>query len=114
MTGHLLGLRLRDIPFAAIHHSPLPRAAQTADVVAGYLPRVPRRACDLVSDRTPVPSPQQRTAYPDRFLAWLDAVPGDERDEDAVALRGAVTHFGTGEVGVTPAGTPRRAGGWRR
>ena len=32
--------------------------------------------------------------YPGRWLAWLDGVPGDERDEDATALQAAVGHFG--------------------
>jgi probable phosphoglycerate mutase len=89
-----LGRRLRTAPFTAIHHSPLARAAQTAEVVGGHLPRVPRHDCDLVADRTPVPSPGQRDRYPDRWLAWLEGVPDDERDEDAVALRHAVEHFG--------------------
>ncbi|WP_428966139.1 histidine phosphatase family protein [Micromonospora fluostatini] len=89
-----LGQRLRTVPFTAIHHSPLPRAAQTAAIVAGHLPRVPTHACDLVTDRTPVPSPGQRDSYPGRWHTWLDGVPPDERDENAVALRAAVNHFG--------------------
>jgi probable phosphoglycerate mutase len=80
-----LGRRLRTVHFSAIHHSPLARAAQTADVVADHLPQVPRHACDFVVDRTPVPSAGHRGQYPDRWLAWLDGVPDDERDEDAVA-----------------------------
>ncbi|MEV4715332.1 histidine phosphatase family protein [Micromonospora sp. NPDC049374] len=59
-----LGRRLRTVPFSAIHHSPLARAVQTADVVAGHLPQVPRHACDLVADHTPVPSAGQRGRYP--------------------------------------------------
>jgi serine/threonine-protein phosphatase PGAM5 len=55
-----LGRRLRAVPFSTIHHSPLARAAQTADVVAGHLPQVPRHACGLMADRTPVPSAGQR------------------------------------------------------
>ncbi len=51
----LLGERLQDIPFTAIHHSPLPRAVQTAHLInhqaplrpseaAGdYIPHVPHR-----------------------------------------------------------------------
>jgi serine/threonine-protein phosphatase PGAM5 len=89
-----LGRRLRTVPFSAIHHSPLSRAVQTADVVAGHLPPVPRHACDLMADRTPVPSAGQRGQYPDRWLAWLDGVPDDERDEDASALQAAVEHLG--------------------
>jgi broad specificity phosphatase PhoE len=33
----LLGERLRGVPFTGIHHSPLARAAQTAEIV-GHLP----------------------------------------------------------------------------
>jgi probable phosphoglycerate mutase len=36
----------------------------------------------------------RRTDYPQRYLPWLDAVPADERDEDAAALRAAVEHLG--------------------
>lgn len=89
-----LGQRLRTVPFTAIHHSPLARAAQTADIVAGHLPHVPRHDCDLIADRTPVPSATQRGRYPGRWLAWLDRVPEDERDEDGTALQTAVEHFG--------------------
>ncbi|MEV2240420.1 histidine phosphatase family protein [Micromonospora sp. NPDC049891] len=89
-----LGRRLRGVPFAAIHHSRSARATQTADVVATHLPQVPRHSCDLVADRTPVPSAGQRGRYPDRWHAWLDGVPDDERDEDATALQAAVAHFG--------------------
>jgi serine/threonine-protein phosphatase PGAM5 len=89
-----LGRRLRTVSFSAIHHSPLARAVQTADIIAGHFPSVPRHDCDFVADRTPVPSAGQRNQYPDRWHAWLDGVPVDERDEDATALRAAVAHFG--------------------
>jgi probable phosphoglycerate mutase len=89
-----LGRRLESVSFSAIHHSPLARAAQTAGIVAGHLPDVPRHACDFVADRTPVPSAGQRDRYPGRWLTWLDEVPDAERDEDAAALQGAVQHFG--------------------
>jgi probable phosphoglycerate mutase len=93
-----LGSRLRDVRFAAIHHSPLVRAAQTADIVARHLPGVPRHACDHVADRTPVPSEGNRAGYPELWHARLDQVPADERDPDAAKLRDAVRHFGvTGE-----------------
>ncbi len=98
-AGSLLGPRLAGVPFAAIHHSPLPRAAQTAELLAGYLPDVPSHACDLVADRTPLPLPGQRHEYPERYRAFLDGVPADERDEGAVRVQAAVEHFGvTGEA----------------
>lgn len=89
-----LGQRLGRVPFSAIHYSALVRAAQTAEIVAGHLPQVPRHPCDFVTDRTPVPSAGQRGQYPDRWLPWLDEVPDEERDEDATALRAAIEHFG--------------------
>jgi probable phosphoglycerate mutase len=89
-----LGRRLRTVPFSTIHHSPLARAVQTTDIVAGYLPLVPRHDCGFAADRTPVPSAAHRSRYPQRWHAWLDGVPDSERDEDAAALHAAVEHFG--------------------
>ncbi|GIM94167.1 histidine phosphatase family protein [Paractinoplanes toevensis] len=89
-----LGRRLSTTPFAAIHHSPLPRATRTAEIVAAHLPLVPRHVCDHVADRTPVPSAGRRGEYPERWHSWLDDVPAEERDEDAKALTAAVEHFG--------------------
>jgi probable phosphoglycerate mutase len=89
-----VGRRLRDVPFAAIHHGPAARAVETASIVAGHLPGVPWHECDHVADRTPVPSAARRDQYPARWHDWLDDTPDDERDEDAAALRAAVGHFG--------------------
>jgi serine/threonine-protein phosphatase PGAM5 len=89
-----LGRRLAAVPFTGFHHSPVPRAAETASIVAGLLaPGVERHACELVADRTPVPSPGRRARYPARFLPWLDAVPAAERDEDAAGLQDAVARL---------------------
>lgn len=49
-----IGRRLRGGPFSQIHQSPLRRAVQTASIISGYLPEVPRHSCDLV--RRPHPS----------------------------------------------------------
>lgn len=89
-----LGHRLRDVPFTQLHHSPLQRAAETAGIVAAHLPGVPVHACDLVADRTPVPSPGREPDYPQRYLPWLDQVPAAERDPDATALQAALTRLG--------------------
>ncbi|SCL13787.1 histidine phosphatase family protein [Micromonospora inyonensis] len=89
-----LGRRLADMTFSTMHHSPLPRAVETAEVLADYLPDAPRHACDFAMDRTPVPSVEHRNEYPEPLLRWLDRVPNQERDEDALGLRAAVDHFG--------------------
>lgn len=65
---------------------------ETAEIVGRHLPATARHACDFVADRTPVPT--DRAGYPPRWHDWLDGVPAEERDEDAVALRAAVEHFG--------------------
>jgi broad specificity phosphatase PhoE len=36
--ARLTGRRLKDVPFSAVYHGPLPRAAQTAKLIAASLP----------------------------------------------------------------------------
>jgi len=55
--ARLTGQRLREVPFSGIHHGPLPRAAQTAELIAACLPGVPVSACDLAGDCRPAWSP---------------------------------------------------------
>jgi serine/threonine-protein phosphatase PGAM5 len=90
--AHRLGRRLADTSVGALHHSAAQRAVETAEIVGGYLTRVPAHACDFVADRTPYPS--DRSAYPELWRDWFDAVPETERDRDAAALRNVVGHFG--------------------
>jgi len=57
-SGHvrratLLGERLRDVPLAAVQHSPLPRAAQTAELVASQLGGVPVHEAEAAGDGIP-------------------------------------------------------------
>jgi serine/threonine-protein phosphatase PGAM5 len=87
-----LGRRLAGTTFAGIHHSPVPRAGETAEIVGRSFPGVAAHACGLVTDRTPVPA--DRASCPELWRDWFDGVPAAERDEDAAALRGAVEHFG--------------------
>ncbi len=51
--ARLLGERLRDAPLSAIHHGPLPRAAQTAALLAEHLSGVPVHQSELVGDFIP-------------------------------------------------------------
>jgi serine/threonine-protein phosphatase PGAM5 len=80
-----LGRRLAGTPFGALHHSPLRRATETATILAEHLPGLAPHPCELARDLTPVPS-----TYPDRYQAFFDAVPADERDPGATRLREAV------------------------
>ncbi|MGW4797388.1 histidine phosphatase family protein [Nonomuraea sp. NPDC004297] len=49
----LLGDRLRDVPLAAVHHGPLPRAAETARLIGERLPGVPLRVSEAAGDYVP-------------------------------------------------------------
>lgn len=90
--SHLLGDRLREVPFAALHHSPLPRAVETAAILSGHLPGVPVHACDFVADRTPMPSAGDEV--PERYAGFLTSVPWEERDDGAARLQAAVKYLG--------------------
>ena len=65
--ARLLGGRLAGISFEAVCHSPLRRAAETAQILSGYLPGVPVSASELLADRTPVPTGAQEDAVPPRY-----------------------------------------------
>ena len=77
----LLGKRLRDVPLTAIHHGPLPRAAQTAHLIAAQLDGVPAHACEPAGDY--VPHTPERAELPldsaDLLLDFVHRAPEDER-----------------------------------
>jgi probable phosphoglycerate mutase len=49
----LLGQRLARVPVSAVWHSPLPRAARSAQEIARHLPNVPVAAADELVDHVP-------------------------------------------------------------
>jgi probable phosphoglycerate mutase len=49
----LLGERLKDVALSAIHHGPLPRARETASLVATCAPHVPVHSSELLGDYIP-------------------------------------------------------------
>lgn len=51
--AQLTGERLAPVPLSAIHHSPLPRATETAQLITAQLPHVPARPSELVGDYLP-------------------------------------------------------------
>jgi serine/threonine-protein phosphatase PGAM5 len=72
--SELLGERLEGIPFSAIHHSPLRRAVQTAEIVAEHLPGVPLLSSELLEECIPaVPDRQLLTSSQAEFFEHLPA-----------------------------------------
>ncbi|MEV3853262.1 histidine phosphatase family protein [Streptomyces sp. NPDC050095] len=80
--AELLAERLRPVPFTAVHHGPLPRAAQTARLIHDRLGGVPLHACEPAGDYLPYIPP--RAELPpetaDATLARLAQFPVAERE----------------------------------
>jgi probable phosphoglycerate mutase len=53
--ARLVGQRLANVAVERIHHSPLPRAAETAALISEHLPGVPVEVSDVVGDYLPPP-----------------------------------------------------------
>lgn len=71
----LLGERLAAIAVDVVHHSPLPRAVQTAETLGAHLPGVPVSAADELDDHVPpVPDAAGLPAAVVRYLAGYDDV----------------------------------------
>ncbi|MGW1818884.1 histidine phosphatase family protein [Streptomyces sp. NPDC002125] len=101
LQATLLGERLRSTPISAVHHGPLPRAAQTARLIHERLrPGIPLRAEEPAGDYVPyVPPPQELPEdSADRLVAFVEQVPADERARGPELARTALARF-TGPVG---------------
>ena len=86
--AELLGDRLRDARLDAIHHGPLPRAAQTAALVAGQLDGVLCAAVEEAGDFVPYAPPRSElpTYSADLLLGFLASQPAADRALAAAAL----------------------------
>jgi serine/threonine-protein phosphatase PGAM5 len=84
-----LGRRLASVPFDAVRHGPSRRTAETAAILAEYLPGVPVCESELLTDLTPVPVPGQEGSVPDQYRWFLDTVPAEERDLGGARLDAA-------------------------
>lgn len=95
----LLGRRLRGVPFAAVHHGPLPRAEQTARLIGDQLNNVPLRVSEVAGDY--VPHVPVRDELPvesaDFFLRFLAGATEEEREHGPALARRALDMF-TGPV----------------
>jgi probable phosphoglycerate mutase len=96
----LLGERLRDVPLSAVHHGPLPRAAQTARLMGERLPGVPLHVSGAAGDYVPYrPDPDELpTEHAGRLLRFLEQFPADGGDRLAAEAVRAFT-------GPVPEGT---------
>lgn len=95
----LLGRRLQDIPFTAVHHGPLPRAAQTARLIHDQLKDVPLLVSEVAGDYVPY-VPQKDELPPesaDFYLRFLADTTDDEREQGAALALQALDLF-TGPV----------------
>jgi probable phosphoglycerate mutase len=87
----LTGERLRDVPFAAIHHSTLPRAARTAQLIAESLPGVPLHPSDLL--RECVPAVPQRADQTPEQAAFLEGLPATATTEGPAQAAAAIERY---------------------
>lgn len=83
--------RLRDVPLAAIWHGPLPRAAQTAAIIAAGFPRVPLAASDLAGDY--VPSDPDLAVLPPAYAQFVANFTPAERAQGAAVAASAIEQF---------------------
>ncbi|WP_405517559.1 histidine phosphatase family protein [Streptomyces canus] len=95
----LLGRRLQDVPFTAVHHGPLPRAAQTARLIHDQLKNVPLLVSEVAGDYVPYVPPRDELPpeSADFYLRFLADTTDDEREQGAALARQALDLF-TGPV----------------
>jgi broad specificity phosphatase PhoE len=90
--ARLTGQPLKDVPFSGIYHGPLPRTAQTADLIAASLPGVPVSACDLAGDY--VPSAPDPSSLPPSFARFLAGFSPAELTDGPRLAAAALDRFG--------------------
>jgi probable phosphoglycerate mutase len=95
----LLGQRLREISFTAVHHGPLPRAEQTARLIGDQLKSVPLHVSEAAGDYVPyMPAKDELPAESaDVYLRFLAGATDEERTHGPALARQALDLF-TGAV----------------
>ncbi|NUS12823.1 MAG: histidine phosphatase family protein [Streptomyces sp.] len=95
----LTGRRLRSRPISAVHHGPLPRAAQTARLIAEHLDGASVTAAECAGDFVPyVPERRELPAgCADFLLRFLSVATPEDRERGPALARQAVERF-TGPV----------------
>jgi probable phosphoglycerate mutase len=92
--ARLTGERLREVPLSAIHHSPQPRAARTAEIIAGYTGGASALMSELLDDY--IPSDPDPAVLPPLFASFVSGYSPEERAAGARRARAAVERFGGG------------------
>ncbi|MEE3918759.1 histidine phosphatase family protein [Micromonospora sp. BRA006-A] len=87
----LLGERLRGTRFAAVHHGPARRAAETAALVAASLPGVPVREDDRAGDH--MPHDTDPAGLPESYAAFLAGFSERERRDGPRVTAESVARF---------------------
>ena len=85
------GERLKNLPLARIHHSPLPRAVQTARLIAGWLPGVPLVESAVVGDY--IPADLDPAPLPPAYARLVSSYTVTERNEGAALAEAAIQQF---------------------
>ena len=91
LQAQLTGRRLRTVPLLSIRHGPLPRAAQTAEIIAACCPGVPVTACDLAGDY--LPSDPDPAELPPRYASFVAGFPASERTAGPERASAAIEYF---------------------
>ncbi|WP_326767027.1 histidine phosphatase family protein [Streptomyces sp. NBC_01591] len=93
--AQLLGRRLREHPISVVRHGPLPRAAQTAQLIGEQLGDVPVVVTETADDY--VPHFPDRADLPaagaDRYLRFLEPCTAEERVRGPELARRALKEF---------------------
>ncbi len=103
------GERLKNLPLARIYHSPLPRAVQTARLIAGWLPGVPLVESAVVGDY--IPSDPDPARLPPAYARLVGSCTVTERNMGTALAEAAIQQFAgpPGEPGPD-SGPDTRAG----
>jgi serine/threonine-protein phosphatase PGAM5 len=89
--ARLTGQRLREVPLTAIWHGPLPRAAQTAAIIAEDFPHLPVAASELAGDY--IPSDPEPAELPPAYARFVGSYTPAERAQGAVLAAAAIERF---------------------
>ncbi|MFX4292019.1 histidine phosphatase family protein [Streptomyces bohaiensis] len=101
----LLGRRLRETPLTAIHHGPLPRAEETAELVGEQLGALPQYRSEAAGDYIP-DTPAHEELPPTAAGPWtefLNRITVEEREAGSALAASAVEMF----TGPVPGDEPR-------